>query len=260
MIIKSRSAWGARPAKSVTAMPWPRVRYNVLHWPGRRAPIALTDDAVAAAIRAWQRYHQDSQGWSDLAYNHVVDQRGVAWEGRGFYRQDGSVKNMGGQVYSVLLADGTGAPPSPAAKRTILALFARANALAGRTLAKRYHGQLAATDCAGSGSNAWARAGFPPPPAPPAPTPDPIQQPTEEPEMDINDRIPMPAWGPGATISVGEALAASAELLFANVGGQHRRLDDLVADISVKLDDVTGRLEALAKAELGTPEPPAVEQ
>lgn len=38
--------------------------------------------ASAQAIRAIQRYHQDSRGWADIAYHYLIDRSGRIWEGR----------------------------------------------------------------------------------------------------------------------------------------------------------------------------------
>ena len=37
---------------------------------------------VPAVLRSIQAYHQDAQGYNDIAYNFVVDRFGRIWEGR----------------------------------------------------------------------------------------------------------------------------------------------------------------------------------
>ena len=38
---------------------------------------------VPAILRSMQAFHMDTNGWSDIAYNFLVDRFGTIWEGRG---------------------------------------------------------------------------------------------------------------------------------------------------------------------------------
>ena len=70
-----RESWGARPAR-----PGGRahtVSRLTLHHSG----VVLGDNARAVSrLRQHQRYHQDSQGWIDIAYHLSVDRNGHIYE------------------------------------------------------------------------------------------------------------------------------------------------------------------------------------
>ena len=72
----SRKKWGARAAtKKHPALHPAKLRGVVLHWPAMTSKITTVEGAKAA-LRSWQKYHMDGQGWSDLAYGVAVDQLG----------------------------------------------------------------------------------------------------------------------------------------------------------------------------------------
>ncbi|MFM7069891.1 MAG: peptidoglycan recognition protein [Actinomycetes bacterium] len=75
-----RAEWGARaPAGS------PRyattLKLAVVHHSATGN--AYTQSQVPSILRSIQAYHMDGRGWSDIAYNFVVDKFGTVWEGRG---------------------------------------------------------------------------------------------------------------------------------------------------------------------------------
>lgn len=78
--IHSRAAWGARPPKSTPSLA-PRLDLAVVHH------TASTNNYTAAQVpsilRGMQAYHMDTNGWSDIGYNLLVDRFGRTWEGRG---------------------------------------------------------------------------------------------------------------------------------------------------------------------------------
>lgn len=81
----ARSEWGAKPP--VNALPRfdHRLRGIAVHWNGP----AVTG-STPAVLRADQRYHQETKGWSDIAYNLAVDQAGEIWEARGLGVRSGA--------------------------------------------------------------------------------------------------------------------------------------------------------------------------
>lgn len=157
--ILTRAAWGAKPAKRKTPLTSANVKYCVLHWPGKTQQSDI-ENLVAISLRGWQAYHINGRGWSDIAYNFAVDLAGRIWELRG-WNVDGSVKNMGGKVVSILAVIGAGQTPSDAMKESIVKVQEMADKKFGKKLIRTYHGKLVSTDCPGIPLTKWAKEGFP---------------------------------------------------------------------------------------------------
>jgi hypothetical protein len=76
---RPRSAWNARPPLSSVSLA-SSIRYAVVHHTVTSNTYAQAD--VPAILRSIQAFHQDGRGWSDIAYNFLVDRFGTIWEGR----------------------------------------------------------------------------------------------------------------------------------------------------------------------------------
>jgi len=77
--ILARSAWGARPPRqhpSTTA----DLKLAIVHHSVNGNTYSAGQ--VPQLLRSIQAYHQDVNGWQDIAYNFVVDRFGRVWEGR----------------------------------------------------------------------------------------------------------------------------------------------------------------------------------
>jgi Flp pilus assembly pilin Flp len=86
----SRADWHARPPRSGPgALTASRVEGIALHWPAITKPIHGVAN-VSAALRAWQNFHMDSRGWSDIAYQVAIDQDGNVYQLRGLTTQSGA--------------------------------------------------------------------------------------------------------------------------------------------------------------------------
>jgi N-acetylmuramoyl-L-alanine amidase len=74
-VMLCREAWGARPARSGGT---PQVPSHItIH----HSAVVLGDNSKAPGrIREDQRYHQDSQGWIDIAYHVGVDRKGNIYQ------------------------------------------------------------------------------------------------------------------------------------------------------------------------------------
>ena len=73
--ILCRAAWGAEPPRG-PGKPHVPVRLTVHH-----TEVVLGDNANAPArLRQHQRYHQDTQGWIDIAYHFSVDRNGNIYQ------------------------------------------------------------------------------------------------------------------------------------------------------------------------------------
>jgi hypothetical protein len=73
----SRITWKARAAKSTPS--FTTVNFLCVHH--ENGSNSSTD--CAARVRSVQNFHMDTNGWSDIGYNYLVDPNGVAYEGRG---------------------------------------------------------------------------------------------------------------------------------------------------------------------------------
>jgi len=76
--VTGRDVWGARtnPSPSYAST----VRLGVVHHSASSNAYSPAD--VPGILRSIQAYHMDGRGWSDIAYNFVVDKYGGIWEGR----------------------------------------------------------------------------------------------------------------------------------------------------------------------------------
>ena len=93
----SRHTWGARP----TRKPFSRLRSSrvvgiVLHHSGVSSPPEGVD-----AVKSYERYHMDTRGWNAIAYNWLVDERGVIYEGRGPGIVSGATKHYNFKTESI---------------------------------------------------------------------------------------------------------------------------------------------------------------
>ncbi|MFD7560130.1 N-acetylmuramoyl-L-alanine amidase [Streptomyces sp. NPDC059835] len=149
----SRAEWGARPAKDVTRVdPSARTGFTV-HY---------SDGPTTQSVRQIQNYHMDSNGWSDIGYNFLVDDTGRIFEGRGWYVQGAHASGWNTSHIGVCFI-GEDGDATERAYSSIRALYDQANILAGRKLEKTYHGGLPgnATSCPGAKLRAWVQNGMP---------------------------------------------------------------------------------------------------
>ena len=160
--IHARSEWTSRAARSVTRLSWPSIRVVDIHWPARAGMIPRDLDSIKRALVSWQRYHMDTQGWRDIAYNVAVDLNGDVWELRGWDAQDGGVAGRSDDV-TILLVMGDKDTMTDAMKRSVLWAMGEFERRKGGALRRSYHGALSSTSCPGPEATRWARAGLPPP-------------------------------------------------------------------------------------------------
>ena len=113
--IRLRAEWGARAASTSVGT---TVRLAVVHHSASSNDYSPA--AVPGVLRSIQAFHMDGRGWSDIAYNFVVDKYGGIWEGRGggIDRPVIGAHAMGFNTNSVgvmVIGDYTAANPSAAA-------------------------------------------------------------------------------------------------------------------------------------------------
>ncbi|WP_052462444.1 peptidoglycan recognition protein family protein [Nigerium massiliense] len=79
--IRTRAEWGANESITRTPYTYASVTGVMLHHTA--GSNSYTQAEVPAILRSIQAYHINGRGWSDIAYNVLVDKYGTAWEGRG---------------------------------------------------------------------------------------------------------------------------------------------------------------------------------
>lgn len=157
-IIQPRSAWGARaPSGGYSWLP-----NNVgmaLHWHGPTMG-AYSQASVPGLLRGIQRYHMDSQGWTDIAYSFLVDRYGGAWEARGWNaRTAANGSNAGNSsALAICYLGGEGDPFTAAAARAIQGIVAEHLARGGSADLTCHHDYVS-TACPGPEIHAWRAAG-----------------------------------------------------------------------------------------------------
>jgi hypothetical protein len=157
--IITRAGWKARrPRGPVYTVPWSvRTEFFVHHTYGP------TDQSM----KSIQNFHIDGRGWSDIGYNHLVDDDGLIFEGRGWTVVGAHCPGHNRTGISVAYIGRDN--PTDAALRSIRWLYDEACRKAGRQLRKLGHGQRYPTECPGRRLQAWVNAGMPAP-GRPAPT------------------------------------------------------------------------------------------
>lgn len=112
----TRAQWGARPAvgtgNALNATP----DGAVIHWEGPKMG-SRPHSECGAIVRGIQAFHMGPQrGWADIAYNLLVCEHGVIFEGRG--RGKGSAANgttdSNRRFYAICALVGQGDPQPPA--------------------------------------------------------------------------------------------------------------------------------------------------
>lgn len=78
--VHPRTEWGARATNGSPSYA-SALKLAVVHHSA--SGNTYTQAQVPSVLRSIQAYHMDGRGWSDMAYNFVVDKFGTIWEGRG---------------------------------------------------------------------------------------------------------------------------------------------------------------------------------
>lgn len=159
----TRSGWGARPPKAQTALPWPQVDAIAIHYSA-----AMSDEVpdYASRVRGIQNFHMDTNGWSDIAYSHLVSRTGIKFVGRGWGTQTAATlhHNDHTQAICFLGADKDGRDDvTDSGRRAISELIYDAAKLSGKRIgiAHQQHGitgflaigghkDFVSTDCPGA--------------------------------------------------------------------------------------------------------------
>ena len=144
MRIELRSAWNARPPKSVARIGPTGLLFLHHSVTGTTPP--------AAILRSIQNYHMDSRGWQDIAYSFLASTDGRAWTGRGAYVAGGHTQGYNTSSHAVCAIGNFEDHPPPAALIEGLAQLAAHGYRQGWWTCRGYtggHRDVAQTSCPG---------------------------------------------------------------------------------------------------------------
>lgn len=167
--VLSRSDWGALPPEGMRRFDPDKVRGVAVHFNGGAVAEKQTYDPEAY-LRGVQRFHMETKGWADIAYNLAVDQRGRMWTLRGLLSESAANGNatVNDEWVAILGILGGDQAPTPQMLTGIRygvsltrARYPRATRIIG-------HRDVRSTDCPGERLYAHVRAGTFDPGRPPA--------------------------------------------------------------------------------------------
>ena len=152
MAIYSRSDWGARSPRQKVQMK----RSDGVYVHHSAGPQQQT-------VKMIQDFHMDIRGWSDIAYNWLVNDRGDIFEGRGWGIVGGATKNENSSSHSICYIGNTQVDvPSQAAKASIKFMIAIHNEKFGTGFIRGHQeSSSASTACPGTHLQNWLKAGLP---------------------------------------------------------------------------------------------------
>jgi len=156
--IVSRDQWAERsPREPFVALRRRRVKGVVVHHGGvREAP------AGAAALVAFERHHMDGRGWNAIAYNWLVDEAGVIYEGRGAGVVGGATRGWNSRTESICFTQWGGDAVPETAKKSIRWLVDDISQRYGGGLWVKAHRDFASTSCPGDALYRFVEAGCEP--------------------------------------------------------------------------------------------------
>lgn len=88
MKIVTRSAWGAE-APDCTS-PVPAIRVIAVHYSAADSDEQSNHANCASRVKGIQRFHMETRGWCDIAYNFLVCKHGFIFTGRGWDNRSGA--------------------------------------------------------------------------------------------------------------------------------------------------------------------------
>ncbi|CAM4338436.1 unnamed protein product [Leuciscus chuanchicus] len=152
--IITRSQWGAASfigSPSYLSLPVP---YLFIHHTYQPSSPCTTFEQCASEMRSMQRYHQQSNGWSDIGYSFVAGSDGNLYEGRGWNWVGAHTYGYNSRGYGVsFIGDYTSTLPSRSAINMVRYDFTSCAVNGGR-LSSSYslygHRQATSTDCPGN--------------------------------------------------------------------------------------------------------------
>jgi len=202
MNYQTRADWGAQPPKwnpgVVTNSQGVFIHYN---GPAVSNNVLAGDyQAVRTFLQGIQRFHQNTQGWPDIAYSWCVDSMGTIWELRGWDRAQAATLNWNWSSHSIFLPLGGNQAPTDAQIAGCQTVIAEHNRKYGNGFVRGHQDAPNSTSCPGPVVLPMVRAGKFTPAATPTPTRPNL--PTAIPQPPVNKpTIPTP---PGVNLKMNE--------------------------------------------------------
>ena len=154
--IISRKGWGSRgPKKPFSWLNKKRVQGIALHHSGvKNGPKGV------AAVKAFERHHMDANGWNAIAYNWLVDEEGVLYEGRGAGVISAATRPYNSRTESICYTGDGDKPVPEKALESIRWLIGDIQERYGQKLWVKGHRDLASTSCPGTWLYNWLQGGM----------------------------------------------------------------------------------------------------
>lgn len=154
--IISRKGWGSRgPKKPFTWLNKNRVKGVALHHSGvKNGPKGVS------AVKAFEKHHMDSNGWNAIAYNWLVDEEGVIYEGRGAGVVSAATRPWNSRTESICYTGDGDKPVPPKALESIRWLTSSVQERYDNKLWVKGHRDLASTSCPGTWLYNWLQGGM----------------------------------------------------------------------------------------------------
>ncbi len=151
--IISRAGWNSRGPKSpFSYLNKKRVVGIAIHHSGvKNGPKGVT------AVRAFERHHMLANGWNAIAYNWLIDEQGVIYEGRGAGVVSAATRPYNSRTESICYT-GDGDKKIPAKTRASLTwLIGDIQKRYNKKLWVKGHRELASTSCPGNVLFDWVK-------------------------------------------------------------------------------------------------------
>jgi hypothetical protein len=100
MTMITRAKWQALSPKSMNPLA-SKVGGVIIHHTARSNEGLTHWEGCWKRWQAHQKYHMNTRGWSDIAYNHLVCKHGFWFEGRGWNARNGANRPVNDQTYSI---------------------------------------------------------------------------------------------------------------------------------------------------------------
>lgn len=154
--IISRKGWGSKgPKKPFTWLNKNRVKGVALHHSGvKNGPKGVS------AVKAFEKHHMDSNGWNAIAYNWLVDEEGVIYEGRGAGVVSAATRPWNSRTESICYTGDGDKPVPPKALESIRWLTSSVQERYDNKLWVKGHRDLASTSCPGTWLYNWLQGGM----------------------------------------------------------------------------------------------------